>query len=252
MVNHRSADDAPIGVSAQALAELYPRLYHMAEEGAWDGIMRHGLLSTSALLDLFEVSGAKRKQIESERRSESMVVTHPVHGRAVIRDQKPMDDTGLRRALSDGLTPRKWYELLNRHTFFWTSESRLQRLLAAQAYRTRRQLVLTVRTAELLHKHVANVLLSPMNSGATKPFPHPRGRDTFLPLGHYPFEAWRRKRPRGEAVVELLVTRGVPDIRHFVERAEHVGGGGSTEVLFVEATGGRPQVPRSSNSDGGE
>lgn len=225
-------DVAPRGVSADALSQLYPRLYHMAEEGSWDGIVRHGLLSTSALLDLFEITGDERREIESERRSGAVTISHPVHGRAVIRDQKPMDDTGLARALRDDLTPREWYELLNRHVFFWTSESRLKRLLAAREYRSRRQLVLTVRTAELLQHYGRNVLLSPMNSGATKPFPHPRGRDTFLPMADYPLAEWQKKRPRGEFVVELLVATSVPGVVDFIERAVHVGGGQPDSFVY--------------------
>jgi len=219
------------GVSADELTELYPRLYHMAEAGSWDSIVRHGLLSASGLLDLFEVTGARRTAIESERRPDSVVITHPVHGQATIRDQKPMDDKGLARALRDELTARDWYELLNRHVFFWTSKSRLTRLLEAREYRSRRQLVLTVRTAALLERHAERVLLSPMNSGATKPFPHPRGRDTFLPMADYPLSNWKKKRPRGEWVVELLVRHGVSDIVDFLERAEYLGGDLPEELL---------------------
>ena len=40
-----------------------PTLYHMAEGGSWPSIQRHGLRSTSALLDLFEVDGARREAI---------------------------------------------------------------------------------------------------------------------------------------------------------------------------------------------
>jgi hypothetical protein len=217
------------------LATLYPWLYHMAEAGSWDGIVRHGLLSTSALLDLFEVRGREREQIEEMHRADSVTIMHPVHGTAVIRDQKPMDDAGLRRALLDGISPREWYKVLNGNVFFWTSAERLNRLLSARAYRTRRQLVLKVRTAELLAKHADHVLLSPMNSGATKPFPHPRGKDTFLPIKDYPLEHWKRLRRNGEWVVELLVSAGVPDILRFVEEAKHVQGGLPEETLFRKA-----------------
>ena len=55
----------------------YPRLYHMAECGSWPSIKRHGLLSTSALLDLFEVSDAERFSIESTWRSREVTVEHP-------------------------------------------------------------------------------------------------------------------------------------------------------------------------------
>lgn len=38
-----------------------PVLYHMAARGSWESIQRHGLLSTSALLDLFGVMGDRRE-----------------------------------------------------------------------------------------------------------------------------------------------------------------------------------------------
>ncbi|WBV42519.1 DUF7002 family protein [Pseudoroseomonas cervicalis] len=85
-----------------------PVLYHMAERGSWPSIQRHGLLSTSALLDRFEVTGGRRVAIESERRSDGVVLEHPRLGRATLRDQKPMDDAGLARCLQDGLTPKRW------------------------------------------------------------------------------------------------------------------------------------------------
>src|SRR5690242_18502139 len=104
----------------------------MAESGSLPGIRRHGLLSTSALLDLFEIAGSERYNIESCRRPGSVVISHPVHGQAVIRDQKPMSEEMLRRCLI-GLTPRQWFELLNHKVFFWADGDRLQRLLGARA-----------------------------------------------------------------------------------------------------------------------
>jgi hypothetical protein len=62
------------------ITERWPRLYHMAEAGSWPSIERHGLLSTTALLDLFEISGPRREAIESARRPESVKITHPLHG----------------------------------------------------------------------------------------------------------------------------------------------------------------------------
>ncbi|AUX45904.1 hypothetical protein SOCE26_074040 [Sorangium cellulosum] len=207
-----------MGVTRETLAMLYPRLYHMAEAGSWPGIMRHGLLSTSALLDLFEFHGPKRDAIESAHRPKSLTITHPVHGRAVIRDQKPMSDKALLRALGGSLSPTEWYRLLNGMVFFWLTEKRLKRLLEAVEYRDKGQTVLTIDTARLLERHEHRVRLSPMNSGNTRPYPHPRGRDTFLPLSEYPFES-RRKRGL-EPAVELTVEYSVPDIRDVVLHVE--------------------------------
>lgn len=203
-------------------ASLFPRLYHVADEANWEGIARHGLLSTSALLDLFEIDGAQRHSIESSRRRSSFTIEHAAHGRAIIRDQKAMDDSGLVRALRDELSPRDWYEFLNRHVFFWTSEQRVKRLLDAREYRHRRQFVLTIRTRDLLETYEENTLLSPMNSGATKPYPHPRSLDTFVPVTSWPVEAWRRKHRASKTAVELLVRGGVQDIRRFVDSVQYV------------------------------
>jgi hypothetical protein len=45
----------PQGVTPKAFSELYPRLYHMAHEEAWEQIQRFGLLSTTSILKLWEV-----------------------------------------------------------------------------------------------------------------------------------------------------------------------------------------------------
>ena len=53
-----------VGVAKDELAGKYPLLFHMAELGSWPSIERHGLRSTSMLLDLFEVSGSKLEDLE--------------------------------------------------------------------------------------------------------------------------------------------------------------------------------------------
>lgn len=215
------------------LAELHPRLYHMAEEGSWESIRDRGLLSTTALLDLFEIAGAERKQIEAERRPQGVVIAHRDHGRAVIRDNVPMSDSALLKCLENG-TPREWYELLNRRVFFWTERERLMRLLGAKAYRGKRQLVITVETAALLASHSAKVTLSPINSGSTIMRPVPRGLGTFRTIEDFPYGEWRMKgRARKNVVVELAVDYSVPDLADHALSAEHVEGGRTTDTLWT-------------------
>ena len=105
-------------ITADQLADKYPVIYHMAAEGSWPSIQLHGLLSTSALLDRFEVTGEERDRIERRHRPESISIRHEEHGHAVVRDQKPMSEGGLLRALKDGLTPSDWYSTLNERVFF--------------------------------------------------------------------------------------------------------------------------------------
>ncbi len=44
-------------LTAEYIADRWPRLFHVAEAGSWPSIQAHGLLSTSALLDLFGSAG---------------------------------------------------------------------------------------------------------------------------------------------------------------------------------------------------
>src|SRR5688572_22768302 len=154
------------GVDAKRLWEEYPRLFHMAEAGSWPSIRKHGLLSTSALLDLFEISGRERTRVESQHRPESVTISHPKHGRAIIRDQKPMSGTALRRCLI-GMMPQAWYELVNRRVYFWLVEERLNRLLMAKMYRNVEHVVLTIDTRSLVTAHEDEIRLSPINTGST-------------------------------------------------------------------------------------
>ncbi len=188
----------------------------MAEDGSWDSISKHGLLSTSALLDLYKIDGAKRRTIETEHRPESIKISRTGFSDAIIRDQKPMSDSALRTCLTDGITPSQWYEILNGKVFFWLSNRRLRRLLGARAYRDFPQTVLTLDTESLVKAHGDKILLSPINSGSTIMKPQPRGKDTFRPIEEYPFEHWRKKRSKRKAVVELVVPGSVKDIMDHV------------------------------------
>src|SRR5438552_4265475 len=148
------------------LAGVYPRLFHVAHADAWPSIERNGLLSTSALMDLFEVQPAARRDIERRRRPGSVTISHPVHGTANIRDQKPLVEKRLVESLV-GMTAEEWYEFLNHHVFLWPTEKRVMTMLRARAYREQSQLVLTIDTKALLDRSASDVLLSRINSGAT-------------------------------------------------------------------------------------
>jgi hypothetical protein len=215
-----------MSVTPKELSAVYPRLYHMAEAGSWESISKHGLLSTSSLLTLFEIQGNDRRNIERQRRAESIRIEHKEFGSAVIRDQKPIIETKLKAALSD-YTLEEWYVLLNEQVFFWLTTSRLQTLLAARAYRNKPHLILTLDTLPLVTTHEQEIWLSPMNSGNTLPFAHPRGRDTFRKMNEYPFQE-RLKRGPDYTVVELAVKGGVTDIRKYVLLAESMVSDGET------------------------
>ena len=214
-----------MGIAVNELAATYPRLYHITSEGSWPSIREHGLLSTEALLDLFGIDREFRERILAARRPDSVPITHPQYGRAIIRDQKPLIESRLRVVLQGGMTPRDWYTLLNRKTFFWVAEKRFELLRNARAYEGLRQTLIIVDCAMLLSRHADRVTLCPMNSGAARPMAFPRGRNTFLPISEYPFDEFRRKRGPKNAVVELAVEYSVPDIRDLVISVSELGGG---------------------------
>ena len=219
-------------MTIEDLVAYFPALYHMAEDGSWESIRRHGLLSTSALLNLFEYSGPRREEIEARRRPTSIHIKHPVHGTAAIRDQGPISDAALRRWLID-MTPTDWYRLLNARVFFWLGRRRLETLLGARLYRGQAHIVLTVDTAAVVERHVDRITLSPINTGATHRGGSPRGANTFLPIRAYPFRAGRRSAASlAESIAELAVEHSVIDIEELVTRVERVRDGAVIETIY--------------------
>jgi hypothetical protein len=192
----------------------------MAESGTWESIQQHGLLSTTALLDLFGISGDERRKIEEEHRPECVEISHKKHGKAVIRDQKPMRESALLKCLEHPYKPRDWYRTLNANVFFWLDKRRLDDLLGAKAYRDRHHCVLSLDCKALVTLHTDAILLSPMNSGATLYDPLPRGATTFLPIIDFPFSERRRTRAIQNTVVELLVKYSVPNVSDYVFKVE--------------------------------
>ena len=192
--------------SNEMLISKYPRLYHMAEQNNWGNVQKHGLLSTSALLDLFEYTGQQRSDIESKLREKAFTIKHPTHGEAVIRDQQPLCDIPNKGIYLDncldGVTRQEWFEILNERTFFWADEKGLNIMLHAVLYRDRSHYVITVDTRKLLERHAGRITLSSINSGSIFK-PEKRSRRTFRPLSDYPSMAWVR---------EVAVDYSVPDI----------------------------------------
>ncbi|MDH2399205.1 hypothetical protein ABIB85_007488 [Bradyrhizobium sp. JR1.5] len=218
------------------LLRHYPRLWHMAEDGSWDSIRKHGLLSTSSLLDLYGYTGKARRELEAARRPESVLIASDGLPHAIVRDQKPMTASALEKCLTDGTTPAEWFKTLNSRVFFWLSKEKLRGLLDARAYRDRPQTVLTLDTASLVGANRERVRLSPINSGATIYNPAPRGLDTFLPISDFPFEKRRKTRTLQNTIVELTVLGGVSDIRDHAIAVHSIHNGKHTELWRRKGT----------------
>ncbi len=191
-------------ITREKLIELHPTLFHISLAG-WDQIQQRGLLSTSALLDLFEYDETKRFPLESRRRPERVQLHHPVHGSAWLNDQKPLHEDVLAKCCPPAFTPQRWIEYLNRRVFFWPSTDRLKKLHNARAAQQYERIVAQIKTKDLLDHFGDRVELSPINAGATFPL-GPARRVEFLLLCDYPFEFWSQKRGSDKkAIVEVTV-----------------------------------------------
>lgn len=221
------------------LAKLHPTLYHMAEDGTWPSIRQRGLLSTQAIVDLYQPDADVREQILSTVRRDKITLTSPALGEVTIRDQRPA--RFLKECMNDGVSPQDYLDALNGRVFFWVRCSRLIRLLNARLYRNSRHTVLHVDTASLVAAYPGRVQLAPYNTGSMHvPTMPKRGPDVFTDLTGYPYEQWLAKRGRlGEPVVELSVMYAIPDISRFVAKVETWEGGNPIAVLYS----GSPSKP---------
>jgi hypothetical protein len=201
-------------VNPEELAEKHPRLYHVTDPTNWDGIQKHGLLSTSHLLALFEIPNADHAAITRRRRPESVRLTHPVHGEAIITDNVPLSETKLRQCLEDGLAPSDWYAMLNERVFFWVDKKPLNKFLQAQAHQGRERLVLVLNTLSVAKRCRERMELSPINTGSTLYQPARRGLSTFTPLLRHDYPTWQRLRNKAtpDRIVEVTVVGGVDHI----------------------------------------
>lgn len=216
------------------LVRLYPTLFHTAADGRWLSIHEHGLLSTEAVLQKWEVDEARRRELLTTVRSESTAIEHPVLGSAVVRDQGPIHEPSLRECLTD-LTVEQWLQKLNERVFFFLQRGQVDGLVGARRYRDTPSLVLIIDTASLVAAHEERIELCRINSGfAQRHSKSPRGSDTFMSIADYPHphraEPGRADRPD---VKELTVLGGVPDIGRHVRSVQRVVGGEVVERLAV-------------------
>jgi hypothetical protein len=213
-------------VLTKDLIRLYPELYHVAADGSWPAIHRHGLLSPTALVTRWGVrQGAPQAAILGKRRTESVELTHPDYGTAVIRHHKALHEPSLAAALDD-LTPIEWYALLNDRVFFLLQKNRLDELLAARLYRDDAHTVITVDTRSLVSAHEDDVELSAVNTGFASRFSaDPRGRDTFQSIAEFAHPTRAHASTKVTDVAELAVRRGVRDLGQHVKRVERVRDG---------------------------
>jgi hypothetical protein len=208
----------------------------MAEDGTWPSIRQRGLLSTQAIVDLYQPDADVRDQILSTVRRDKIKLTSAALGEMIIRDQRPAKF--LKDCMNDGVSPQDYLDARNGRVFFWLRLSRLSRLLNARLYRNSRHTVLHVETARLVSAYPNRVQLAPYNTGSMHvPTAPRRGPDVFTDLADYPHEQWLTKRgPSGEPVVELTISYAIPDIARFVTKVETWAAGRPIAVLYSNSS----------------
>lgn len=205
------------------LIGLHPQLFHMAEAGSWPSIRKYGLIPTEKIVRTSNLDGPSQSALLDERRPESVQFDHPELGLVVIRDQGPLNLTLLEPKLID-VTVQEWLQTLNNRVFFWLHPDKLEGLLTARRYRESEQDVLTVDTRSLIESAGDRVRLSPINSGASLYIPTPRGSKTFSTIEDYDYSARRKARGAVDAIIELAVVGGVPDIADHVTAVRRMRG----------------------------
>lgn len=205
------------------IARRFPRLYHVTEPGAHESVRRHGLLSTVALLDLFETPESDRLRLLRARRPDPVPLSHPVHGEAILNDQRPLSMKALETCLDDGMAPADWLGMLNGKVFFWPDEKQLQRLTQARANRSRQREVLVFDTARLMDESFDRLRLSPINTGNTMRRPARRGLATFALAKDHAWEDWRTLRGRRDSVVEIAIDHRVASAGDALVEVRRVG-----------------------------
>lgn len=214
------------------LVRLYPELYHVAADGSWPAIERHGLLSPAALVTRWGVKqGAPQAAILGKRRGESRVLEHADYGTAIVRHQKAIHEPSLVDALDD-MTPAEWYAALNDRVFFHLQPRLLRDLLNARSYRDDAHTVITLSTKSLVAAHEQEIELSAINTGfAQRHSKEPRGRDTFESIAGYRHPTRSHAVTKGQDIAELAIPRAVRDLRDHVVRVERMREGTVLERL---------------------
>jgi hypothetical protein len=203
---------------------ICPRVYHAASALAWPSIQEHGLLSTARLLEVFGVDAARRHELLTHPRRMSTRLEAFGMPPAVIRDQKPM------KFLADKIEPDHSVEdfliAINSRVFFWPNKERLERLRKAKEYRKEGQVILHIDTRRLVDRHEHQIQLCRFNSGAITQRNHPlRSHDSWVSIRRYPYDDYRRKHGRENALAEVTVLDAVPDVIDLtVDVEEHPGG----------------------------
>jgi hypothetical protein len=208
-------------MDADSFIAMHPRIFHAASATAWPSIQEHGLLSSARLLELFGVERDERQRLLTQKRNESVLLKAPGRDPAFLRDQKPLKF--IEEKIEAGSSVERFLLAINSRVFFWPTRERLERLRSAKEYRDEPQVVLHIDTRALLSRYEHDIRLCRFNSGAVTQKNHPvRGHDSWVSIGRYPYDDYRKKYGTDGALAEVTVLDAVPDVLDFTVMIEHV------------------------------
>jgi hypothetical protein len=203
-------------MTANELAELHPRLFHITAPGNGARIIKHGLYPTRSLIGHLPIT--EQRNMARGRRSAAVTIKHPEFGRVVLNDNISINEVKLSKCLDDGLAPPDWLELLNSRVFFFTKSINLEKLQNARAIRSQARDRFVVDTHRLATAYAKLIEIAPINTGNTYHAPARRGLGTFSPLLKTNYAEWRRRRPKKsvDTIAEVVIRGPVPDFEKFI------------------------------------
>ena len=143
-------------------------------------------------------------------------------GPVILRDQKPMSLRTLRDSLVD-MSPEDWLMALNSKVFFWPTLDRLKIMMRARPYRHLEHVVLILDTKSAISKNFDDVWISTINSGATIPWKHPRGRNTFIKPSDLDLNKRIRAAGSRRAIAEVAFEGRLEHVDDFLVTAKTIG-----------------------------
>ncbi|HEY4193173.1 MAG TPA: hypothetical protein VGM46_11060 [Mesorhizobium sp.] len=205
-------------MTPQELAKKHPVLYHITSAGAAKHILARGLLTTSDILDRWEVEAGYRLELTRCRRKTDVTLHHPDNGVIVVSNNEPLSELKLQSILDDGLTSGDWLEMLNSRVFFFVDQKQLSRLANSRSNSSLSKDVLVIDTKRLADAYFEKIEISPINSGNTNYDAVRRGRSTFTKLRGTSFELWRYSRGNKSAdkISEVCIPSSILDVTDFV------------------------------------
>lgn len=212
----------------------YPRLWHVTDGDAWDGIVRNGLLSSRMLVDLYKRDDAD--ELLSTRREKAVVLEDEQHGRAVLRDQELVDPERLAACLTPGTTPEQWFRMLNGFVHLFAKEKQLDPF-RDRYLKEGPVIVLTFRTHTLARAHGEFTLVATMATGTTsdrRTVAAKRGIETFERLRNFDAK-------RYSSIQEVAVRDAIQNPLRHLEGAVRLFPDGTEETLSIDPA--RPAAP---------